>query len=253
MASRKNTPGCATCCPTSGSTMFIFNVGGCPTPFAAGNYAQPGAVVVVTQGATTFTLTTDSGGHAAFSLPTGGVWTWTITPASARQVAISGSTTVTTGGTTTITRNLSPAAGYVCAFSCPTPVIAGDLGYSDSLGASGTLHWNGDLIAPKWSETGFPNIGPVSFQLADAAGGGCGIIASPGHHYGYFIEAYQVHLAADGVFTGCSVPSNSGPGTGTVFYVSTAVSQACIPFNATVSHSMGLYILTGTTTVAIHE
>jgi carboxypeptidase family protein len=128
-----------TLCTTA--NCLTFQVNGC-------GVAQPGATVTFAG----LTGTTDSSGRVCIPTPAAGTYAYSVS--QTRFAAATGSRTVTACGSSTLTVNLTEAAGYHCACNSasaylprPDTLFATDacLGVSPTLvyGADGGAYWSG--------------------------------------------------------------------------------------------------------------
>ena len=124
----KFVPGCGCCGPPScGASPASLTV----TVNTCG-IARSGVTVTATlSGATTQSGTTNGSGQVVLSLPNSGTWTVTVTAPSSRLNGATGSTTVTCGGSFSLTFNLSNKSGYHCVTGCWEP-LPNNLYYSDA-------------------------------------------------------------------------------------------------------------------------
>lgn len=110
---KKNHPGCPCC---TGPCTWIINVNDCLA-------RRSGVTVTVTQGASTYTGTTNGSGTVTFTGLFTGSATATATAPTARFANTSATRTLVSGSQTD-TINLGSASGYVCAgtFGCTDPI-----------------------------------------------------------------------------------------------------------------------------------
>lgn len=140
---KKNAPGCCGC----GVPALQITVSGC------GGLPLAGAVVTVTQGATTIASYTSSGAAHYILVPAAGAYT--VTATKARFAPGSVAVTAVAGSTVPVSLTLTAAAGYQCCTACADPYpetlyfeYAGrhiTLTYGTG-GATGAVGWHGTAI-----------------------------------------------------------------------------------------------------------